>query len=96
MRTVVLDPEADRDISDEFNYLADRNLQAALRFLQAAEDTFSDLSEMPGTGSPREFKNHKLTGVRMFPTTGFPNYLIFYLTTNVSILILRVLHGAQH
>jgi toxin ParE1/3/4 len=95
-RKVILDPEADRDIEDEFNYLADRSIDAALRFLKATEETFDDLAEMPGMGSPRRFKNSKLAGVRMWPIKDFPNYLAFYLTTDESIRVLRVLHGARN
>ena len=38
---VILDPEADTDIEDEFNYLADRNIDIASRFLKAIDDTFA-------------------------------------------------------
>jgi toxin ParE1/3/4 len=95
-RQVILDPEADRDIEDEFHYLADRNIDAALRFLKATEDTFDDLAEMPGMGSARRFKNPKLVGVRMWPIKDFPSYLAFYHTTDESIRVLRVLHGARN
>jgi toxin ParE1/3/4 len=95
-RRVIIDPEADRDIEEEFNYLADRNMDAALRFLQATTDTFEKLAEMPGMGSLRQFKNPKLAGVRMWPIKGFENYLVFYLTTEESIKVVRVLHGARN
>ena len=95
-RRVILDPEADRDIEEQFDYLAARRLDAALRFLQATSDTFEQLAEMPGMGAPRRFNNPKLAGVRMWPIRGFENYLSFYLTTEESIQVLRVLHGARN
>jgi len=93
---VILDPEADQDIEDEFNYLADHNTEAAFRFLKALDTTFEALAEMPRMGSPRQFKNPQLVGVRMWPIQGFPNLLVFYLTTAESVQMLRLLHGARN
>src|SRR5438270_177599 len=95
-RRVIIDPEADRDIEEQFDYLADRNIDAALRFLQATSDTFELLATMPGMGAPRRYNNPRLAGVRMAPIQGFKNYLAFYLTTEDSIQVLRVLHGARN
>lgn len=50
---------------------------------------------MPGMGSLRKYKNPELSGLRMWPVKGFDNYLIFYLTKDKSIYIVRVLHGKQ-
>jgi toxin ParE1/3/4 len=94
--TVVLDPQADADIEDEFNYLADRSLDAGLRFLSAADNTFAALAEMPGMGRYPRFKDPRLAGLRMWPIKGFSNYLIFYLTTEENIRVLRILHGARN
>ena len=51
---------------------------------------------MPGMGAPRQFNHPNLEGVRMWPINGLPNYLAFYLTTESSIQVLRVLHGARN
>lgn len=95
-RTIILDPEADRDIEAIFDYLADRNIDAALRFLKATDDTFNSIAEISGIGSPRRFKNSKLVGVRMWPIEGFSSYLAFYLTSEETIRVLRVLHSARN
>ena len=95
MRRVDLTPAASADLDGEFDYLAERNTDAARRFYPAARETFSDLAEMPGMGVLRDYQNPQLAGMRMQAIKGFRNYLAFYLTTEDSIQVLRVLHGAR-
>jgi toxin ParE1/3/4 len=72
-------PAAQRDLLDHFVDLGERAGEAiALRFLQAAEDTFADLAAMPGMGRTEDFDNPRLTGMRRWRVHGFDNYLIFY------------------
>lgn len=84
-RRVIIDPEADRDIEEQFDYFADRSIDSSLRFLQAANDTFEQLAEMPGMGAPHRCNNPELDGVRVWPIRGFENYLAFYLAAEDSI-----------
>ena len=49
----------------------------------------------PEMGSPREFENPRLTGLRMWPIKGFLRYLIFYRPFEDGIEIIRVLRGEQ-
>ena len=46
-------------------------------------------------GAGREFRNPKLVGMRMWPITRFPKYLIFYLPTKRGIRVIRVILGAR-
>jgi toxin ParE1/3/4 len=46
-------------------------------------------------GSPREFRNPHLAGIRQWRIPGFEKYLIFYRPLEDGIEILRVLHGAR-
>ena len=46
-------------------------------------------------GSPREFQNSHLIGIRQWRVSGFENYLIFYRPIEDGIEVLRVLHGAR-
>jgi plasmid stabilization system protein ParE len=46
-------------------------------------------------GARREFRDPKLAGMRAWPITRFPKYLIFYLPTKRGIRVLRVIHGAR-
>lgn len=93
---VVLDPEADRDIDDQFDYFAGRSIDAAQRFLEAAAETFQLLARMPGFGSSSRYNHPQLSRVRWSPIRGFHNYLVFYHTLGDGIRILRVLHGARN
>ena len=94
-RRIQLTPQASNDLDNEFDYLAERNTEAARRFYAAAQETFSSLAEIPGTGVLRDYQNPQFAGMRMRAIKGFRNYLAFYLTTDDSIQVLRVLHGAR-
>ncbi len=94
-RHIDTDEAADTDINKHFDYLAERSVEAGLRFLRAVTRSLEDLALMPGIGARRDYHNPDLGGLRMSPVTGFENYLIFYLTAEDSIRVVRVLHGAQ-
>ena len=88
-------PQARRDLVDHAVYISENNLDAAERFLDAAEETFTLLTTHPAMGSPRDFDNPKLAGLRMWPVKNFQRYLIFYRPTDDGIEIIRVLRGEQ-
>jgi len=69
---------------------------AAERVLDAVEETFRQLVRHPDCGVPYATRNRKLRRLRMFPVSGFPNYLVFYCVETASIRILYVTHGARH
>lgn len=75
-------------------YLADENEELAQNFLNACDKTFLFLAENKFVGSIKNFKNAKLSEVRMWRVKGFEKYLIFYLPTKNGIRILHVLHSA--
>lgn len=41
---ILIDPAADRDLDEQFEYLATENPEVALRFLEAARVTFEQLA----------------------------------------------------
>lgn len=86
---------AETDLLEHIDYLANDNVNAASRLIEAVEIAFERLSQMPEIGSIREFSNPRLSCVRMWPVPKFPRYLIFYQVVEDSIRILRVLHGAR-
>lgn len=88
-------PQVIRDLSDLATYIAEGDLEAAERFLVAAEETFKLLGEMPGIGKVRECFNSNLVEVRQRAIKGFRNYLIFYRPLDGGVEILRVVHGAR-
>lgn len=94
-RSVRKTPKALHDLAELSQFIARDNLDAALRFLDAADDACEKLAAMPGMGSTRQFKNPLFTTVRFWPIKGFTNYLVFYEPTKRGIKLLRVLHGAR-
>ncbi len=83
------------DLAGCFAYVGDRNLDAARRFLLAAEATFQALARMPRIGAPYEVANPRLKGLRCARVRRFRNYLIFYLPIDGGIDVIRVLHAAR-
>jgi toxin ParE1/3/4 len=76
MNRVSVSPRADKDIDEQFDYIAQDNLDAAVRFYAATHETFKILAGFPEMGTIREFK--RINGLRMFPVVGFKKHLIFY------------------
>ncbi len=84
---------ADSDIDNHINYMAQDNPDAALRFIDALEVTYSKIAEFPAIGSPRY--SHLVKNVRFRAVQDFENHLIFYLERQDYIDIIRILHGAR-
>lgn len=76
-------------------YIARDSMDAALRFLDAADGELSRLADMPGLGRHREFSNPLLADIRSWAIRGFPQHLIFYRPVKHGIEVVRVLHGAR-
>lgn len=93
--TIQRSPAARLDLLNHFVYIGERNLDAARRFLTAAQDECRALARMPGMGARRDFRNPEYPELRSWPIKGFQNYLIFYLPTATGIHVVRVVHGAQ-
>lgn len=69
--------------------------QAAIRFIDAAYETFRQLAETPLIGRARRFQNSKLENLRSFRVSRFDKYLIFYTPADSGIRIHHVFHGAR-
>jgi len=86
----------EQDLPDIYTFIAEHDPAAAERVLDAVEETFRQLARHPDCGVPYATPNRKLRRLRMFPVSGFPNYLVFYRVETASIRILYVTHGARH
>ena len=95
-RKIILRDDAFRDLDESSATIGQDAPHASVRFLQEAQKAFGLLADMPGIGAPRDYNNPTLTGMRMWPISRFRKYLIFYLTTDETIEIVRVLHGSQN
>lgn len=94
-RHINIHPQAREDLLEISDYLSERNFDAMLRFIETVNDTMNDIAEMPGRGFRREYNNPRVAGLRVLPVPGFEKYLVYYLTTEESIEVLRILHGSQ-
>jgi len=92
---IVVDPKADRDLDEQFLYIAQDSREAAIGFLVAAQATFEQLAAMPELGELQHFRQPNLADVRVWRVRGFENYLIFYRPIERGVEIIRVLHGAR-
>ncbi len=95
MTRITKRPAAKRDLIEQADFIAQDNLEAALRFLDAAEKTFTQLAKFPRIGKSRKVKSLVFANVRQFPITDFEKYLVFYRPIKGGIEVLRVLHGAR-
>lgn len=94
-RRLYVSPRADQDIDEQFAYIAQADLDAALRFYDAAFETFDSLLQMPLKGALRHFQNPRLPTLRLWFVQGFEKHLIFYQVQPEIIEIVRVLHASR-
>lgn len=94
-RKVLRRPRAKQDLLEQALFIAGDNLDAAERFLDAAEAAFTRLLEMPEIGVAREYRNEHLMGLRLWPIPGFERHLIFYRPIEAGIEVVRVLDAAR-
>lgn len=94
-RKLIKREQAKRDLIDMADVIAQDNLDAAERFLDAAQAAFRFLARTPGAGATREYSDPTLKDLRMWPIKGFEKYLVFYRTVPGGLDIIRVLHTAR-
>jgi toxin ParE1/3/4 len=94
-RNVIQRAEAQEDLADAFAYIGQDSLDAALRFVQAAEKTFQQLAMMPGIGERFRTVRPELVDVRRIGISGFRKYQVYFRPTDDGIEVLRILHGAR-
>jgi toxin ParE1/3/4 len=94
-RRILLRPQVPGDLASIVQYLATRSPQVANRFAAAAQQSINEIAQWPGKGSPKQFSDRRLTGVRSWSVRGFPNHLIFYRPISNGVEVLAVLHGAR-
>lgn len=88
-------PSALRDIAEAGAYIGRDSLDAEIRYYDAAEQAFTQLLEMPRLGRVFTMQVVLSAEIRVRPIRGFPNWLVFYRSTEQGIEVIRVLHGAR-
>lgn len=86
---------AELDAFGYFEFIEQRNPEAAQRFLHAIDQTISDLALHPLKGRLRKFRGPDLKGIRSWRVDGFENYLIFYRLLESRLEVMRIKHGAM-
>jgi toxin ParE1/3/4 len=77
-RRILITEDANLDLQEHFNYLAQNNRDRAFHFFDAARQTFAVLARMPGMGQKYESEEDDVCNIRKWTVKGFKNYLIFY------------------
>jgi plasmid stabilization system protein ParE len=86
-----------RDQKQIIDYLSKVHAEtAALRFLQALDDTIAFIADFPDLGNPWESSNPRHGGLRYRLVRDFENYVVIYRRHGQHVLILRVLHASQN
>ncbi|AMK21514.1 MULTISPECIES: type II toxin-antitoxin system RelE/ParE family toxin [unclassified Sphingobium] len=84
---------ADVDLAVE-HYAAEAGADVAFSFIDALEQAYIFMGEMPAAGSPRWSHELNLPGLRTIGLKGFP-WLAFYLELETHVDVWRVLHAKR-
>ena len=90
MKRFILTPRARQDVNDIWDYIANDNIEAADRVLDALDNAMFKLAKNPGIGHRRDEladKRHRFLLVY--------SYLIVYRHETKPVQIIRVLHAAR-
>lgn len=88
-------PAADADVDGAADYIAQDNLDAALRFYDAVSRTYRQLRDHPTRWPMYGLDHPRLVNIRKRHIAGFAKYLVFYRIEDSVVEIIRVLHGAR-
>lgn len=89
-------PDAERDVDQAADYYArEANVDVALRFVAAVEETYLRLCQHPFSGTPVQTSSPRLADLRLAAVPGFDSYLVFHLASPDCIDVVRVLHAAR-
>jgi toxin ParE1/3/4 len=88
-------PAADADVDEAAHHIARDSLDAALRFYDAADETYRQIRDHPNRWPRFELDHPKLANLLKRAIVGFRNYLAFYQVHGEFVDIIRVLHGAR-
>lgn len=94
-KPTVIRPRASLDLDDHFAYIAQTNLDTALRFFGAVRSTIAQIARNPQIGSIYSAESLRLSGLRKWAVKDFRRYLIFYVERDNYIEVVRILYGTQ-
>jgi plasmid stabilization system protein ParE len=90
MSAYILSEDADLDLDDIWEYIAQDNIDAADRWIDKLFDAFEAIGRTPGIG-------HKREDLTAYPVLFFPvgAYLIIYRAIRPTVEIVAVTQGAR-
>ena len=92
----VIRPAAKDDILRQFRYyVLEDGPDAAMRFLDAVDQSIGAICAMPQIGAPKHLRNPALSGLRFWAVKDFEDMLIFYIVQPEALRVVRVLHGKR-
>lgn len=89
-------PRAKADLEHHAFQIADENIEAAIRFVDAVESTIGLLCEHPELGGRFVTSDHELLDIRAKPVNGFGRFVIFYRDHGDTIEVVRLLAGGDN
>jgi len=97
VRRLVVRPEAEADIDAAAAfYASEENVELGLAFYEAVDQTFEALVGQPHLGSVQQWVASRLRGCRRWAVAKpFDVHQVFYLVSESTIEVVRVLHGAR-
>ena len=90
MSKAIFTPEAERDLREIVEYIAQDSLDAAFAWLQETRDVCALLASQPDLGERMQTK--RFGEVRRHVTG---DYLIYYQPAELGVYVARVVHGAR-
>lgn len=94
-RRIIFTPKATQDLDDSFDYIAENDLAAALRFFDSTRLTIAQIARVPGMGSIFPTESPRLQGLRKWSVKDFRKYLIFYIEGDDVVEIVRILYAMR-
>lgn len=88
-RKLAIAREAIRDLDEIWDYIAADSIANADRFIERIYEKCREISELDGIGRKREDLHPGMLSVP------FKKYVIFFMRSESSVHIIRILHGAR-
>ena len=94
-RGILITPKASHDLDEIYNFIAQNNPDTALKFFDAARQTFNQLAKNPGIGTIYEVSKPELQGLSKWRVKRFDKYIIFYCYSDDLVEIVRILYAGR-
>jgi toxin ParE1/3/4 len=95
MPRLLVREQADKDVDQIVEAIADDNLSAAMQFQDRVRETYDRIATWPQIGARIRARDEALRDMRYYPIRGYRNYLVFYLPLEDGAEIVHVIHGAR-